>query len=173
MNLSAGFLLLHWFFDWKILPCFPKHKINESNLIANYYSLRRWRDQSLKVLLDVPASDFCPFFLQFFSLITTGSFITVMSTKSHQLHRHKKVLSQSKETHLWGCYHGVFHWGALEPWRQFYSSICSTHFSICLTDTGSYPTVKSVLSRHRIKRTPSIKWTVAKVPKFISLNYLL
>ena len=32
-------------------------------------------------------------------------------------------------------------------------------------------TVKPVLSGHRIKRTPSIKRTVAKVPKFISLIY--
>ena len=30
-------------------------------------------------------------------------------------------------------------------------------------------TVKPVLSGHRIKRTPSIKRTVAKVPKYISL----
>ena len=30
-------------------------------------------------------------------------------------------------------------------------------------------TVKPVLSGHRIKRTPSIKRTVAEVPKFISL----
>ena len=33
-------------------------------------------------------------------------------------------------------------------------------------------TVKPVLSRQRIKRTPSIKQTVAKVPKFISLIYV-
>ena len=33
-------------------------------------------------------------------------------------------------------------------------------------------TVKHVLSGHRIKRTPSIKRTVAEVPKFISLIYL-
>ena len=32
-------------------------------------------------------------------------------------------------------------------------------------------TVKPVLSGHRIKRTPSIKQTVAEVPKFISLIY--
>ena len=32
-------------------------------------------------------------------------------------------------------------------------------------------TVKPVLSGHRIKRTPSIKRTVAEVPKFISLIY--
>ena len=32
-------------------------------------------------------------------------------------------------------------------------------------------TVKPVLSGHRIKRTPSIKRTVAEVPKFISLVY--
>ena len=32
-------------------------------------------------------------------------------------------------------------------------------------------TVKPVLSGHRIKWTPSIKRTVAKVPKFISLIY--
>ena len=31
--------------------------------------------------------------------------------------------------------------------------------------------VKPVLSGHRIKRTPSIKRTVVKVPKFISLVY--
>ena len=30
-------------------------------------------------------------------------------------------------------------------------------------------TVKPVLSRHRIKQTPSIKQTVAEVPKFIFL----
>ena len=30
-------------------------------------------------------------------------------------------------------------------------------------------TVKPVLSGHRIKRTPSIKRTVAEVPKFVSL----
>ena len=35
----------------------------------------------------------------------------------------------------------------------------------------SLNTVKPVLSGHRIKRTPSIKRTVAKVPKFISLIY--
>ena len=33
-------------------------------------------------------------------------------------------------------------------------------------------TVKPVLSGHRIKRTPSIKRTVAEIPKFISLIYL-
>ena len=32
-------------------------------------------------------------------------------------------------------------------------------------------TVKPVLSGHRIKRTPSIKRTVAEVPKFVSLIY--
>ena len=32
-------------------------------------------------------------------------------------------------------------------------------------------TVKPVLKKHRIKRTPSIKRTVAEVPKFISLIY--
>ena len=32
-------------------------------------------------------------------------------------------------------------------------------------------TVKPVLRGHRIKRTPSIKRTVAEVPKFISLIY--
>ena len=32
-------------------------------------------------------------------------------------------------------------------------------------------TVKAVLSGHRIKRTPSIKRTVAEGPKFISLIY--
>ena len=32
-------------------------------------------------------------------------------------------------------------------------------------------TVKPILSEHRIKRTPSIKRTVAEVPKFISLIY--
>ena len=32
-------------------------------------------------------------------------------------------------------------------------------------------TVKPVLSGHRIKRPPSIKRTVAEVPKFISLIY--
>ena len=32
-------------------------------------------------------------------------------------------------------------------------------------------TVKPVLSGHRIKQTPSIKRTVAEVPKFISLIY--
>ena len=32
-------------------------------------------------------------------------------------------------------------------------------------------TVKPVLNGHRIKRTPSIKRTVAEVPKFISLIY--
>ena len=31
--------------------------------------------------------------------------------------------------------------------------------------------VKPVLSGHRMKRTPSIKRTVAEVPKFISLIY--
>ena len=31
-------------------------------------------------------------------------------------------------------------------------------------------TVKPVLSGHRIKRTPSIKWKVAEVPKFIYLQ---
>ena len=34
-----------------------------------------------------------------------------------------------------------------------------------------YHTVKPVLSGHRIKRTPSIKRTVAEVPKFTSLIY--
>ena len=32
-------------------------------------------------------------------------------------------------------------------------------------------TVKPVFSGHRFKWTPSIKWTVAEVPKFISLIY--
>ena len=36
---------------------------------------------------------------------------------------------------------------------------------------NSSNTVKPVLSGHRIKRTPSIKRTVAEVPKFISLIY--
>ena len=93
VNLSEGFLLLHWFFKWKMLPYFPKHKINESNLIANYYSLRCWRDQSLKVIFGAAASGFCPFFLQVYSLITTCAFIAVMSTKLHLLHRHKKMFS--------------------------------------------------------------------------------
>ena len=39
-------------------------------------------------------------------------------------------------------------------------------FSLVLLNT-----VKPVLSGHGIKRTPSIKRTVAKVPKFISLIY--
>ena len=56
-------------------------------------------DQSLKVIFSAAASGFCPF-LQFYSLITTGAFITVMSTKLHLLHRHKNVLYQTKETHL-------------------------------------------------------------------------
>ena len=34
-----------------------------------------------------------------------------------------------------------------------------------------YSTVKTVLSGHRIKRTPSIKRTVAEGPKFISLIF--
>ena len=51
---------------------------------------------------------------------------------------------------------------------------------VCIRDTSnlisvSYgrveSTVKPVLSRHCIKRTPSIKRTVAEVPKFISLIY--
>jgi len=96
------------FFKWKILHCFPKHKINKWNLIANYYSFCSWRDQSLKVIFGVTASGFCPFLLQFYSLITTGAFTTVMSTKLHLLHRCKNVLSQSKETHLWSSYHEVF-----------------------------------------------------------------
>ena len=38
-------------------------------------------------------------------------------------------------------------------------------------ENGKNYTVKPVLSGHRIKRTPSIKWTVAEVPRFISLIY--
>ena len=38
----------------------------------------------------------------------------------------------------------------------------------CLTQTRK---VKPVLSGRRIKRTPSIKRTVAEVPKFVSLIY--
>ena len=39
-------------------------------------------------------------------------------------------------------------------------------------DVDTLTTVKPVFSGHRIKRTPSIKRTVAEVPKFISLIYL-
>ena len=38
---------------------------------------------------------------------------------------------------------------------------------------GIRNTVQPVLSGHRIKRTPSIKRTVAEVPKFISLLFFL
>ena len=96
------------FFLMKILNCFPKHKMNEWKLIANYYSFCSWRDQSLIVIFGVAASGFFPFLLQFYSLITTGAFTTVMSTKLHLLYRRKNVLSQSKESHLWSGYHGVF-----------------------------------------------------------------
>ena len=82
--------------------------MNEWKLIANYYSFRSWRDQSLKVIFCVTASGFFPFLLQFYRLITTGAFTTVMSTKLQLLYRRKNVLSQSKETHLWSGYHGFF-----------------------------------------------------------------
>ena len=39
-------------------------------------------------------------------------------------------------------------------------------------DVDTLTTVKPVPSGHRIKRTPSIKRTVAEVPKFISVIYL-
>ena len=42
---------------------------------------------------------------------------------------------------------------------------CHIHFALKVL------TVKPVLSGHRIKQTPSIKRTVAEVPKFISLIY--
>ena len=49
---------------------------------------------------------------------------------------------------------------------SFELSLCKTDVTLRQTDT-----VKPVLSGHRIKRTPSIKRTVAEVPKFISLIY--
>ena len=55
------------------------------------------RDQSLKVIFGVAASGFFPFLLQFYSLITTGAFITVMSTKLHLLHGHKKIFSLNQK----------------------------------------------------------------------------
>ena len=42
---------------------------------------------------------------------------------------------------------------------------------IRINGTSRITTVKPVLSGHCIKQTPSIKQTVAKVPKFISLIY--
>ena len=42
---------------------------------------------------------------------------------------------------------------------------CHIHFALKVL------TVKPVLSGHRIKQTPSIKRTVAEVPKFIFLIY--
>ena len=44
-------------------------------------------------------------------------------------------------------------------------------FRLALPRDTNCDTVKPVLSGHRIKRTPSIKRTVAEVPKFISLIY--
>ena len=42
---------------------------------------------------------------------------------------------------------------------------------LMLTEKREICTVKPVLVGHCIKQTPPIKWTVAKVPKFISLIY--
>ena len=45
------------------------------------------------------------------------------------------------------------------------------NFILLIKNSKCMHTVKPVLSGHRIKRTPSIKRTVAEVPKFISLIY--
>ena len=60
------------------------------------------------MIFGVAASGFCPLFLQFYSLITTGAFITVMSTKLHLLHGHKKYSLSIKRNPFikwlsWGC----------------------------------------------------------------------
>ena len=47
----------------------------------------------------------------------------------------------------------------------------SPHISFNLFKQVCESTVKPVLSGHRIRRTPSIKRTVAEGPKFISLIY--
>ena len=64
----------------------------------------------------------------------------------------------SRETQLW--------WS---NWKAFWPSIvvARTPYNLWLFST----TVKPVLRGHRIKRTPSIKRTVAEVSKFISLIY--
>ena len=56
--------------------------------------------------------------------------------------------------------------------------VASTHLMYSFTlvlqwnlDLTNLYTVKTVLSWHRFKRTPSIKRTAAEVPKFISLIY--
>ena len=48
---------------------------------------------------------------------------------------------------------------------------CPRNLEQASPSLGLRYTVKPVLSGHRIKRTPSIKRTVAEVPKFISLIY--
>ena len=48
-------------------------------------------------------------------------------------------------------------------------SFSGNHPDILISQHIRGYTVKPVLSGHRIKRTPSIKRTVAKVPKFISI----
>ena len=70
-------------------------------------------------------------------------------------------LSFSPATYYWkwklwlvGCYHNL--WDTLLQWSH-------TKFNNI--------TAKPVLSGYRIKQTPSIKRTVAEVPKFISLLY--
>ena len=53
---------------------------------------------------------------------------------------------------------------------QFLLDICNANIHKTAFSAKTY-IVKPVLSGHRIKRTPSIKRTVAEVPKFISLIY--
>ena len=112
-------------------------------MITNYYSLRSWRDQSLKVIFGVAASSFCPF-SQFYSVITAGAFIIVMSTKLHLLHRHKNVLYQSGKRNpfmkwlSWGCSFKEH----LSLGGNFILNFCSTHFLLRLIDMRSYPICK-------------------------------
>ena len=53
---------------------------------------------------------------------------------------------------------------------QFLLNICNANIHKTAFSAKTY-TVKPVLSRHRFKRTPSIKLTVAEVPQFFSLIF--
>ena len=144
----------------------------------------------------------CPFVTVFLTIKTSSQIIsTTLSQISLQLHKHRdghwrKKLPRTRDTAaVIYIGNGVI---SLLPKVYSFSSdfflllkLRDLHFdNICWSETkGAFHlselagrtsapplslknTVKPVLSGHRIKRTPSIKRTVAEVLKFISLIYL-
>ena len=69
-----------------------------------------------------------------------------------------------------GKYQSSIYWALGQRWK-FFPGLRPSPFFFHLASNAFPDTVKPVLSGHCIKRTPSIKQTVAEVPKFISLIY--